>query len=281
MRWRRPRGARLVLAGPAGRKEMPVEESLLTAFLDRARRHAGTGRARARLERQWEEAGILTRAELLPLLPPQLAPPESLILRAPWRGPRGFTLQVELRPDQDPEEYAEDLLAVLRGASPVLRTDAAPAAAPGCDPSGEDLFELAVEAPRPAPQPREEVQVLPPGTRWKRKEDGRRWRLGPADVFGLVGPVHPADVWDEGLEIEPEDLPWLNPGDRILSDRRGPCRILQVLDGGAQVLVRTARGRTLLLQAKELCEEFSFDDRPRPLPGREQGEERELEGGAS
>ena len=132
--------------------------------------------------------------------------------------------------------------------------------------SGQEAFSAPppvhadADAEEPLRHPRPEV--LAPDEHLARRSTGRRWRLGPDDVFGLVGAVHPEDLLDDGLEVREEDVPWLNPGDRIHSPRRGSCRILAVDEGRRIVLVRDENGQELRIQFRELFTEFEFDDEP-------------------
>jgi hypothetical protein len=89
---------------------------------------------------------------------------------------------------------------------------------------------------------------------------GRRWQQSGDDIFGLAGEFHPDDEAGHGLEIRTQDLPWLNPGDAIISPRRGPCRIKKVDDDQHQVLVRDESKNMLMIVFDELLAEFEFDD---------------------
>jgi hypothetical protein len=89
---------------------------------------------------------------------------------------------------------------------------------------------------------------------------GRRWQQSDEDIFGLAGEFHPDDEAGHGLEIRTQDLPWLNPGDAIISPRRGPCRIKKVDDEHRQVLVRDESKSMLMIVFDELLAEFEFDD---------------------
>ena len=146
-------------------------------------------------------------------------------------------------------------------ASPPVRDDAtrsAPAAPPEPSSRAHPVPPAPAEEPLRHPRP----EVLAPDEHLARRSTGRRWRLGPDDVFGLVGAVHPEDLLDDGLEVREEDVPWLNPGDRIHSPRRGSCRILAVDEGRRIVLVRDENGQELRIQFRELFTEFEFDDEP-------------------
>lgn len=102
-----------------------------------------------------------------------------------------------------------------------------------------------------------EAEVLSPGERLH-APSGNRWQQSEDDVFGLAGEVHPEDAEDHGLEVREEDLPWLNPGDGIVSPRRGPCRIKRVEDEARQVVAKDENGQLLVLDFRELVAEFQF-----------------------
>jgi hypothetical protein len=101
--------------------------------------------------------------------------------------------------------------------------------------------------------------LFAPGERIN-KARGRTWTQSPDDLFGLAGELHPDDLEDHGLEIGVADLPWLNPGDAIISPRRGPCRIKRVEDDARQVVAKDENKQMLVLSFDELLAEFQFDD---------------------
>ena len=103
-----------------------------------------------------------------------------------------------------------------------------------------------------------EVELSTPSAR--AETPGRRWQQSDDDIFGLAGEFHPDDEVGHGLEIRTQDLPWLNPGDSIISPRRGPCRIKKVDDEQRQVLVRDESKNMLMIVFDELLAEFEFDD---------------------
>ncbi|HIA38778.1 MAG TPA: hypothetical protein EYN86_04650 [Planctomycetes bacterium] len=103
-----------------------------------------------------------------------------------------------------------------------------------------------------------EVEFVPPPTR--QQSQGRKWQQRDDDIFGLAGEAHPDDKLDHGLELGPEDLPWLNPGDTLISPRRGPCRVKKVDDEQRQLLVHDESKNMLMISFDELLAEFEFDD---------------------
>jgi hypothetical protein len=123
------------------------------------------------------------------------------------------------------------------------------------DPPADSQAQDPVVAP-PDPKP---IEVVMPGERTEPRS-GRKWQQDQGDIFGLAGESHPEDQVDHGLEIQRADLPWLNPGDAIISPRRGPCRIKKVEDEAGQVVVKDENGRLVVLEFRELLAEFLFDD---------------------
>jgi len=105
-----------------------------------------------------------------------------------------------------------------------------------------------------------EAEVASPVQPAREETPGRRWQQSDEDIFGLAGEFHPDDEAGHGLEIRTQDLPWLNPGDAIISPRRGPCRIKKVDDEHRQVLVRDESKNMLMIVFDELLAEFEFDD---------------------
>ncbi|PCJ54004.1 MAG: hypothetical protein COA70_07655 [Planctomycetota bacterium] len=89
---------------------------------------------------------------------------------------------------------------------------------------------------------------------------GRHWQQDSEDLFSVAGELHPDDLIDHGLEIGKEDLPWLNPGDAIISPRRGPCRIKRVEDDAGQIVAKNENGQMVVIEFEELLSEFQFDD---------------------
>lgn len=116
-----------------------------------------------------------------------------------------------------------------------------------------------VESPQATDEAEPAVEVFAPGERIN-KAKGRTWTQSSNDLFGLAGEIHPDDLEDHGLEIGVTDLPWLNPGDAIISPRRGPCRIKRVEDDARQVVAKDENKQMLVLSFDELLAEFQFDD---------------------
>jgi hypothetical protein len=111
----------------------------------------------------------------------------------------------------------------------------------------------------PASEPAPVVEVIAPGERIF-KTSGRTWSHSADDLFGLGGELHPDDQKDHGLEICSADLPWLNPGDSIISPRRGPCRIKRVEDEARQIVAKDENQQMIVITFRELLAEFQFDD---------------------
>jgi hypothetical protein len=103
------------------------------------------------------------------------------------------------------------------------------------------------------------VEVIQPGTRVAPAQ-GRTWSQAPDDLFGLAGEIHPDDQAGHGLELTTADLPWLNPGDSVISPRRGPCRIKRVEDEARQVVAKDENKQMIVITFRELLAEFQFDD---------------------
>ena len=222
----------------------------------------------------WEQAGQLGTALLLPEWPEFLPAPAAAFLRRSPRKPCGIELAVDLDGDLEVQEYGEDLRRFLMGEQrltevqssiavdqepvvvvpPVVETapvvEAVPVAesAPVVDTPADPIAE---ETPA--------VEVIAPGTRAE-SAHGRSWSQAPDDLFGLAGEIHPDDQADHGLGITTADLPWLNPGDSIISPRRGPCRIKRVEDEARQVVAKDENKQMIVITFRELLAEFQFDD---------------------
>lgn len=105
------------------------------------------------------------------------------------------------------------------------------------------------------------VEILPPSSAPKdRINPRRRWHHEKGDVFTVAGPIHPTDMEDQGLDVRVEDLEWLNPGDRLISDRRGRCVIESVQQFGRRILLSDTKDQQHWVTADELVREFYFDD---------------------
>ncbi|MDA0667518.1 MAG: hypothetical protein O3A95_07640 [Planctomycetota bacterium] len=196
---------------------------------------------------QWEHSRQLGLSFLKEIWWDVLAMPESAYLREVGKPAQGrLELQVDVTKDVVLREYAEDLMRMLAGRPKLQEVVPAPAPEPAPAP-----------APEPAPEPM--VDVVMPGERVV-TSSGRQWEQDSGDLFGLAGEPHPDDLVDHGLEIQEADLPWLNPGDAIISPRRGPCRIKRVEDDAAQVVAKDENGQMVVLEFRELVAEFQFDD---------------------
>jgi hypothetical protein len=114
----------------------------------------------------------------------------------------------------------------------------------------------------PPPRIAEPPEVLPPGARLAPPHPSVI-RPHADDVFGVWGPEHPDDTEGDSPDLRAEDLPWLCPGDRLYSPRRGNCKLLALEDAQGRWRLRDERGRELEVTASELTAEFSFDDEPR------------------
>ena len=191
---------------------------------------------------QWEHSRQLGWSFMQELWWEDLAQPQSAYLREVGKpGKGGFELQVDLGEGEVLREYAEDLARLLAGKSKLQEID------------------RSEPTPEPTPEPERIVDVVMPGERVE-AVSGRQWEQNDGDIFGLAGEVHPDDLGGHGLEIHKEDLPWLNPGDSIISPRRGPCRIKRVEDEAEQVVAKDENGQMVVLEFNELIAEFQFDD---------------------
>ena len=234
--WRKAKSDQLLLFcsdGDEVARELPI--GTLTALLERLLVAGGTAAAL-----QWEHSGQLGLGFLKEFWWDKLAMPESAYLREVGKAGKGrLELQVDVTQDVVLREYAEDLMRMLAGRPKLQEVDSV--------------------APEPAPEPAPEADVVMPGERVK-PSAGRQWEQHPDDLFDLTGESHPEDQLDHGLEIKKADLPWLNPGDAIISPRRGPCRIKRVEDDAAQVVAKDENGQVVVLEFREIIAEFQFDD---------------------
>lgn len=174
---------------------------------------------------------------------------------APEPSPALKTVPEPSRPVEQAEP--EEAMEPIQESTPVEPVESCQSVQPGesmpvQEPDLEQAFtEPSLDVP--------EVEVVMPGERVE-PVSGRQWQQESDDLFGLAGELHPDDLRDHGLEIQREDLPWLNPGDAIISPRRGPCRIKKVEDEAGQVVVKDENGRLVVLEFRELLAEFLFDD---------------------
>lgn len=263
--------ARLFLTRADGRslrREFPSEQ--LDRFLARVLANAAPETLAV-----WRRAAQVGSAPLLAAWPEGVAPPERALLGAATRD-AGAWLEAAYPRGASLPEIAAELLQRLAGASPeeaiepeaVEETPPAPvpvAVAPVLAPAPALLPPPAPEA-APAPPPPAPAaaapplpEVIAPGARVAPARAGALSEH-PDDVFGLWGAVHPADAAGDSPELRAEDLPWLCPGDRLYSPRRGSCRLAALEDAQGRWRIRDERGREILVSSTELTAEFSFDD---------------------
>ncbi|MDP6963459.1 MAG: hypothetical protein QGF46_04760 [Planctomycetota bacterium] len=179
----------------------------------------------------WEISRLLTTDLLRDVVLQQQRGIKKMYLRPAPQRDYGLELQVDIE-SKKVADFAEKAYSELLGSQPVI------------EPQIEEIpppIEEDVQAPR----------KVSPGRKWRQRED---------DLFGLAGEVDKTDITDQGLDIRHEDLPWLNPGDAIISPRRGPCRIKRVDDEQRQVLVHDENRSSLLISFDEVLAEFEFDD---------------------
>lgn len=236
-----------------------------------------------RAQVSWEQAGQLGTSLLLRQWPEFLPPPAAVFLRRHPRKPFRLELAVDLEGDLEVQEYGEDLRRFLMGEqrleevpSFVTAAQPEPSAAPAPKPqpvvapvasvapvepaaSVEPVEPVAQSVPEAVADPSPVVEVIAPGERIL-KTAGRTWSHSADDLFGLGGEIHPDDQSDHGLEICSADLAWLNPGDSIISPRRGPCRIKRVEDEARQIVAKDENQQMIVITFRELLAEFQFDD---------------------
>ncbi len=233
---------------------------------------------------EWTQAGQAGSPAVLACWPPDLPIPHRALLgggdkvSGPW-------LEVSFERGVSLQDVADDLALRLAGQSlpdPVEAEELPEAEpAPQALPVPPPVVILppprpsapAVVVPKPAPEsaripeptpkPEPKPEVLAPGARIAPEREGTL-RERPEDVFGIWGDAHPDDLDGDSPALRGEDLPWLCPGDRLYSPRRGGCRLLALEDEGGRWLIRDERGRELRVTSAELTAEFSFeDDEPR------------------
>lgn len=282
---RRPPG-RVFLTRADGRslrREIPAE--LLVRFAEQVL--AGGGEE---VRGTWQRAGQAGGEAVRACWPEAVPLPDRALLGAgdrkqgPWLEacyPKGAALA----------EIAEDLVRSLTGVGvpermepeavdarpsapaarqrrePVLRATAAPPSRPAAVPAEQRPVPAPVEvlAPQAAPPPTPVLpEVLAPGARILPAR-APILRPHPDDVFGLWGEPHAEDVVGDSPELRGEDLPWLCPGDRLYSPRRGLCRLLTLEDAQGRWRLRDERGREIEVSSSELTAEFSFDEEPRDV----------------
>lgn len=246
MAWlsRRPPPGRIFLQTAHGRslrREIPAP--VLDALLQRILLRGGAPAAK-----DWERTGQCGDAAVRAAWPPGVAPPQSALLCRGEPGRTGIWLEAVFAAEIPLPELAEDLERALAGAAPLPRVQAEPEAARRAEPAAPVWLPA-----RPAPEPPSQPPVRPPAP---------SLALAPvraAEPFLLADPG--AGVWlDTGVEVRPADLPGLDPGDRLISPRRGPCVVAALNPGPGRILLRDARGSLIEVSHAELTGEFSFDD---------------------
>ena len=197
----------------------------------------------------WTISSLLTTNLLKDVVFTDLEGIKNLYLRPVPHGDYALEIQVDITAGKV-GEFADAAYQSLLGSQPETKPKAEPIST-----VEEDVPQAEVEVNIEAEV---EVELSTPSARTE--APGRRWQQSDDDIFGLAGEFHPDDEVGHGLEIRTQDLPWLNPGDSIISPRRGPCRIKKVDDEQRQVLVRDESKNMLMIVFDELLAEFEFDD---------------------
>ena len=197
----------------------------------------------------WTISSLLTTNLLKDVVFTDLEGIKNLYLRPVPHGDYALEIQVDITAGKV-GEFADAAYQSLLGSRPETKPKAEPIST-----VEEDVPQAEVEVNIEAEV---EVELSTPSAR--AETPGRRWQQSDDDIFGLAGEFHPDDEVGHGLEIRSQDLPWLNPGDSIISPRRGPCRIKKVDDEQRQVLVRDESKNMLMIVFDELLAEFEFDD---------------------
>ncbi|MDG2309193.1 MAG: hypothetical protein P8L98_01305 [Planctomycetota bacterium] len=197
----------------------------------------------------WTISSLLTTNLLKDVVFTDLEGIKNLYLRPVPHGDYALEIQVDITAGKV-GEFADAAYQSLLGAQQETKPKAEPIST-----VEEDVPQAEVEVNIEAEV---EVELSTPSAR--AETPGRRWQQSDDDIFGLAGEFHPDDEVGHGLEIRTQDLPWLNPGDSIISPRRGPCRIKKVDDEQRQVLVRDESKNMLMIVFDELLAEFEFDD---------------------
>ena len=197
----------------------------------------------------WTISSLLTTNLLKDVVFTDLEGIKNLYLRPVPHGDYALEIQVDITAGKV-GEFADAAYQSLLGSQPETKPKAEPISTVEEDvPPAEVEVNIEAEV---------EVELSTPSAR--AETPGRRWQQSDDDIFGLAGEFHPDDEVGHGLEIRSQDLPWLNPGDSIISPRRGPCRIKKVDDEQRQVLVRDESKNMLMIVFDELLAEFEFDD---------------------
>jgi hypothetical protein len=188
---------------------------------------------------------------------------ENLYLRPVPHGDYALEIQVDITAG-NASEFADAAYQSLLGSQPETKPKAEPKIEhqpePELPPGPVSVVEEDVLRAEVAIGVEAEIEVELSAQPAREETPGRRWQQSDDDIFGLAGELHPDDEVGHGLEIRTQDLPWLNPGDAIISPRRGPCRIKKVDDDQRQVLVRDESKNMLMIVFDELLAEFEFDD---------------------
>ena len=211
----------------------------------------------------WTISSLLTTNLLKDVVFTDLEGIKNLYLRPVPHGDYALEIQVDITTGKV-SEFADVAYQSLLGSRPETKPKAEPKAEQRPEPELPPEPVLVVEEDVPQAEveidieAEVEVELSTPSAR--AEAPGRRWQQSDDDIFGLAGEFHPDDEVGHGLEIRSQDLPWLNPGDSIISPRRGPCRIKKVDDEQRQVLVRDESKNMLMIVFDELLAEFEFDD---------------------
>ena len=203
----------------------------------------------------WTISSLLTTNLLKDVVLTDLEGIKGLYLRPVPHGDYALEIQVDITTGKA-SEFADAAYQSLLGSRPKTK----PKAEPVLPPEPVSVVEKEVTQAEVEIEVEAEIEVKLSAQPAREEAPGRRWQQSDADIFGLAGEFHPDDEVGHGLEIRTQDLPWLNPGDAIISPRRGPCRIKKVDDEQRQVLVRDESKNMLMIVFDELLAEFEFDD---------------------
>ena len=203
----------------------------------------------------WTISSLLTTNLLKDVVLTDLEGIKGLYLRPVPHGDYALEIQVDITTGKA-SEFADAAYQSLLGSRPKTK----PKAEPVLPPEPVSVVEKEVTQAEVEIEVEAEIEVKLSAQPSREDAPGRRWQQSDADIFGLAGEFHPDDEVGHGLEIRTQDLPWLNPGDAIISPRRGPCRIKKVDDEQRQVLVRDESKNMLMIVFDELLAEFEFDD---------------------
>ena len=203
----------------------------------------------------WTVSKLLTTNLLKDVVFTDLVGIKNMYLRPAPHGDYALEIQVDITTG-NASEFADAAYQSLLGTRPEIKPKIEQQ--PEADLPQEPVS--VVEDDVPQAEVDVEAEVASPAQPAREETPGRRWQQSDEDIFGLAGELHPDDEAGHGLEIRAQDLPWLNPGDAIISPRRGPCRIKKVDDEHSQVLVRDESKNMLMIVFDELLAEFEFDD---------------------